>query len=195
MIHNSARVVVYTGAVYGAHLSDFLILLRAVAILRQRGIDVGIVHSGHRARRITPAAMLKEARLDPGAAQFLGYVPSSLLFRLLRAGDVLVQPGAPTAFNRLRLPSKLQAYLASGTPTVTFATGFGEMLQDRIEVLKTHGPSPQELADRIAEVLADQGLASVLSAGGPRAAERLFDRDRNTGALIAYYERVLAAPS
>jgi glycosyltransferase involved in cell wall biosynthesis len=187
-----SQVMLFTGAVYGAHLPDFMILLKAVATLRQRGMDVGLVHTGHLARRLTPAAMLKAASLDPTAARFMGYVPSSSMPELLHRADALVQPGAPTAFNRLRLPSKLQAYLASGTPTVTFATGFGAMLRDRIEVLKTHGPSPEELADRIAEVLADRGLASILSAGGPEAARRLFNRDRNTEALIAHYEQVLA---
>lgn len=191
--HVGSDVVLYTGAVYGAHRSDFMILLRAIATLREGGMDVGLVQTGHLARRLAPAAMLVEAKLDPTAARFMGYVPSSSISALLRAADVLVQPGAPTAFNSLRLPSKLQPYLASGTPTVTFAAGFGTMLRDRKEVLKTHGPTPEELGDRIAEVLSDSQLAATLSAGGPEAAERLFDRDRNTEALIAHYDRLLAA--
>jgi hypothetical protein len=36
-------------------------------------------------------------------------------------------------------------------------------------------------------VLADAGLRAALSAGGRRAAERLFDPVRNTDALEAHY--------
>lgn len=186
-----SKVVLYTGAVYGAHLPDFLLLLRAIAILRSRGTDVGLVHTGQVARRLTPSGMLQTAGLKPSAARFLGYVPSAVLSHLLREADVLVQPGAPTAFNHHRLPSKLAAYLASGSPTITFAVGFGTMLRDRVEVLKTHGPTPDELADRIGELLTDTNLAAALRVGGPQAAKRLFDRDRNTEALISYYRHVL----
>jgi glycosyltransferase involved in cell wall biosynthesis len=103
---------------------------------------------------------------------------------------VLLQPGAPTEFNRLRLPSKLQAYLASGTPTVTFAVGFGEQLEDRREALKTYTAEPGELADRIVEVLEDEQLRACLAVGGPAAARRLFDPGTNTDKLEAHYRAV-----
>jgi len=87
------------------------------------------------------------------------------------------------------LPSKLQAYLASGTPVLASAAGAGELLVDRDEVLKTHSGEPAELADRLCELLEDEALRNRLSVGGPRAAERLFDPVRNTNALLAHYAR------
>lgn len=110
---------------------------------------------------------------------------------LLRSVDVLLQPGAPSEFNRLRLPAKLALYLASGTPTVTFATGFGELLADRREALLTRTAGPTELAARIAELLEDAALRDTLARGGPCAARRLFDRERNTRALEAVYADAL----
>jgi glycosyltransferase involved in cell wall biosynthesis len=110
---------------------------------------------------------------------------------LLRRADVLLQPGPPSDFNRLRLPSKMQAYLASGRPTVTFAVGFAELLEDREEVVKTHTGDPSELADRVEEVLDDGALRARLEHGGPAAAARLLDPARNTDALLAHYREAL----
>jgi glycosyltransferase involved in cell wall biosynthesis len=109
----------------------------------------------------------------------------------MRRADVLVQPGAPSEFNRLRFPSKLPAYLASGTPTVTYAAGPGELFEDRVEVLKTHTGEPEELADRMREVLDDGRLREKLARGGPAAAARLFHPERCTDALLEYYRAAL----
>jgi glycosyltransferase involved in cell wall biosynthesis len=137
--------------------------------------------------------MAAEAEMAPGSAISLGYFPFSQLPRVLSSASILVQPGRPIDFNRLRLPSKMQAYLASGTPTITFAAGFAELLEDRVEVLKTYGDEPEELADRIAELLEDSELRATLAAGGPRAARRLFDPVANVETLLAHYRRCLEA--
>jgi len=100
---------------------------------------------------------------------------------------VLVQPGRPTEFNRLRLPSKLQAYLASGRPTVTYATGLEELLTDREEVLFTRTGDPAELSARLGDVLTDEALRARLEYGGPRAAKRLFDADANAARIAEHF--------
>jgi glycosyltransferase involved in cell wall biosynthesis len=103
----------------------------------------------------------------------------------------LIASNRPIPFNTLCLPSKLQAYLASGTPVIASAAGAGKLFEDRDEVLMTTTGEPQELADRLCEVLTDDALAAKLAAGGPRAAARLFDPDRNTDSLIEHYRRSL----
>jgi glycosyltransferase involved in cell wall biosynthesis len=182
-----------TGTIYPFSLEDTRQGLRAVAEVQRRGLEVGYVHPGNVHPRIDPSALAAEVGLRPGTYAFPGLLPYASMERLLRHAAVLLQPGGPSEFNRLRLPSKLQSYLASGTPTITFAVGFGAMLADGAEVLKIHTAEPAELADRIADVLTDQQLAQTLSAGGPQAAARLFDPERNTAALLAHYERHLGA--
>lgn len=183
----AARTVVYTGGVFGAHVEDFRLLLQAIASLRGDGLDVGLVHAGAVAPRWPPAELCRDAGLDPAATRFLGPLPLSQMPGLLALGDVLPQPGGPSTFNRLRLPSKLQSYLASGRPVVTFAVGFGELLEDGTEVLKTQTAAPDELAGRIALLLEDDALARRVGDGGRVAAERLFDPKRNALALLAAY--------
>jgi glycosyltransferase involved in cell wall biosynthesis len=187
----SRPLVAYTGAVFGVHEADFRLGLASIGELQRRGHHVAFIHAGRTARRFNITAMAAQAGVDPGSACSLGDLDPARLHALLRRADVLIQPGHPTEFNRLRLPSKLQVYLASGSPTVTFAIGAGELLVDREEVLKTFDGDPSELADRISEALFDEPLRRRLSAGGPRAAERLFNTRRNTDQLIAHYRAAL----
>ena len=180
-------LVIFTGAIYPAHVPDVRLGLRAVAILQQRGLHVGFLQCGAVAPSIDPDALARDCGIAPGSAYFLGHLPSGRARALLQRADVLIQPGRPTEFNRLRLPAKLHPYLASGKPTITFGSGFGDMLEDGREVLKTHTGEPAELADRIASVLEDPELRRRLAENGPRAAARLFDPIRNTDALIEHY--------
>jgi glycosyltransferase involved in cell wall biosynthesis len=188
-------LAVVTGTIYPFSLEDTLQGLEAVAEVQRRGHDVGYVHPGNVHARIDPEALATGAGLREGTFAFPGLLPYSNMAALLRGAAVLLQPGGPSEFNRLRLPSKLQSYLASGTPTITFAVGFGGLLADREEVLKVSTASPGELADRIEEVLTDGDLRLALTEGGPRAARRLFDPERNTDALLSHYRKALISSS
>lgn len=183
--------VVFTGAVFASHASDFRLLMEAMGELKRRGRDPALLYAGVSAPRFDLRDWARQAGLDESDFVQLGYLDAAQLQGLLRAATVLAQPGAASEFNRLRLPSKLQAYLASGTPTVTFACGAGELFEDRREVLKTYGDTPAELADRIEELLADPALREELRRNGPRAADRLFDRSRNCEVLIDIYRGAL----
>ena len=180
-----------TGEVHPGSVADLELALRAVALVQQRGKRVALVHAGRSLPRFDLPELARAAGVAPGTAVFLGYRPFAEIPPLLASLDVLVQPGQPNEFNRLRLPSKMQAYLQSGTPTVTFAVGFAELLEDRDEVLKLHGYDATELADRIDDVLSSDELAARLAAGGPRAAAHLLDPERNGEALIEHYRRSL----
>lgn len=186
----AGATALYTGAIGAVHEADMRLGLRALAEVQRRGHVINFVHAGPVNERRHPLRLATEEGLAPRTASVIGYVPARELPALLRRASVLLQPGAPTEFNRLRLPSKLQAYLASGTPTVTFAIGFGELLDDRREVLKTYTAEPGELADRVVEALEDERLRARLAAGGPAAARRLFDPVANTERLEAHYRAV-----
>jgi glycosyltransferase involved in cell wall biosynthesis len=172
-------------------MRDFELALAAVADVRRRGRPLRLVHTGEVLDRLDRDRLARLGGLEDGALDFRGYVSPEELDRLLREAAVLLQPGAPSDYNRLRLPSKLQAYLASGTPTITFAVGAGELLEDGREALLTRTGDAAELAERILRVLDDPGVAAALGEGGRAAAARLFDRERNTDALVSHYRSVL----
>lgn len=184
-------IALFTGTVWPAYLPNLLLGLRAVALVRDRGLPLRFVHAGRVHPRIDVERLGHEAGLPEGAAVTIGQLPFRSVPALLERGAVLLQPGAPSAFNRFGLPTKLMSYLRSGRPTIMFAAGPGELLVDRDEVLKTYGGEPEELADRICEVLTDRDLRERLAHGGPAAARRLFDPARNTEALVAHYRGAL----
>lgn len=185
-------VCMFTGTLHPQTLSDVTMALKAIAAVQQRGIDATFVHVGSVLHRFDVDAIARSAGLREGTWGFLGYRPFYEVPGLLEQADVLLSPGAPTEINRLRLPSKVQTYLASGTPTVTFAVGLGEMLEDRVEAMLTRTGESSELADVLYEVLTDEHLRATLARCGPVAAERLFDRDANVSALEALYREVLS---
>jgi glycosyltransferase involved in cell wall biosynthesis len=179
-------VVALTGTVLPVYLPDLVQGLQAIAEVQRRGHAVSFLHAGD-TFGFDPQVLAARAGIRPGTAHFLGYRPFREMAELLACADILIQPGPPSEFNRLRLPSKMQAYLESGTPTITFGVGFGELLEDGADVLKTHTADPGELADRIVSVIQDPALAARLAEGGRAAAARLFDPTANTDALEQHY--------
>lgn len=186
-------VVLITGTIWPVYLDDFNIGFGAIAELQRRGREVRLVHAGRILPRWSGEELAVAAGVAPGSSTWLGYLPYAQIPPLLEQADILLQPGAPSEFNRLRLPAKLQGYLGSGRPVITFAAGFGELLEDRVEVLKTQTDSPLELAERIEELLDDGALRRRIAEGGPQAARRLFDPTRNTDALLAHYQAALGS--
>jgi glycosyltransferase involved in cell wall biosynthesis len=186
-------LVLFTGEIHPGSYDDLVIGLRALALVQRRGHRVAFGHAGTQLARYDLQQMAADAGLQPGTAVSLGYFPFTELPPLLRRADILMQPGRPIDYNRLRLPSKMQAYLASGTPTISFAAGFAELLEDRVEVLKTFGDTPEELADRVVELIENPELRATLHSGGPQAAARLFDPARNVERLVEHYRACLAS--
>jgi len=183
--------ILFTGKVTTSSLPDFRHAIEAIAIVRWRGLDVRLVQAGKVQADVDLLPFVDDAGLDRGALILLGHVALPDLGATLRSATALLQPGPPSRFNRLRLPAKLTLYLRSGVPTITFAGGVGELLVDREEVLMTYTDDPEELADRIVELVADADLRQRLARGGPLAAKRLFDAATNTDALLAYYRSAL----
>lgn len=187
------QALLVTGELHGGSVDDVELALKATALLRERGHDAVFVHAGRVAPRFDVDAMVEAAGLTPADARFLGYLPFAAIPPLLREADMLLQPGAPSRFNRLRLPSKMQAYLASGVPTVTFAVGFAELLEDRHEVIKLQSDGVDELATAVAAIFRDPALRDRLAEGGRRAARRLFDPVANGAALVEHFRAGIEA--
>ncbi len=186
-------LVLYTGSVYRAQYPDLELLLRAFARVAETHPGAQLVHTG----RIAPRYGLDGLRAIAGNGadrlHFLGFLEDPGDVQALMAeAAVLVQPGAPTDFNRLRLPAKVHDYLLAERPTVTFGVGFGELLHDRGDAVLTGGGDPDELATAIGWVLDDPARAEEIGRRGRARALELFDPETIARQTLAYYERSLA---
>jgi glycosyltransferase involved in cell wall biosynthesis len=183
-----ARLLLYAGSVYRPHFPDYELLLRAFGILASRRSDVHLVHTGRVARRYRPELLREIAGPGANRLHLLGFLPTEQdVARLMTSCDVLVQPGTPTEFNRLRLPAKLHDYLVSGRPVVCYETGLDELLTDGEHALLTKSGHPEELAEVIGRLLDDEQLAHTIGKGGRTRALELFSPARAVKEILSYY--------
>ena len=188
-----SRIVLYAGSIFRPHFADFELLLRAFAILAKQYPDVHLVQTGRVADRYTADVLRPLAGSGFERFHRLGFLPTEQdVMRAMVASDVLVQPGAPTIFNRLRLPAKLHDYLLSGRPVVTYAAGLEELLEDGRHALLTRSGDPSELAGALERVLSDPVLAERLGKAGRERAIALFAPRKIAAELDAYYREALS---
>ena len=167
-------------------------MLRAFDSVAECWPDAVLVYSGRLAPRYREADLRALAGAGSDKVRFLGFLedPDDLV-ALMTEASVLVQPGAPTEFNRLRLPAKVHDYLLAGQPVVTFSVGFRELLTDRHEAVLTYSARPDELAAAIEWVLINPRRARAVAEAGRRRARELFAPDLIVRQTLAYYERAL----
>lgn len=187
-----AQIVVYTGSVFRAHYPDFELLLKAFGALAERFPNAVLAHTGRIGERYPETELRRIAGAGGDRLRFLGFLeqPSDLT-ALMAEASVLVQPGAPNDFNRLRLPAKVHDYLLAGRPVVTFEVGFGQLLTDRVEAVLTKTDSPAELADAMGYVLDDPERAERIASAGRAKAIELFAPERVAQETERYYQRAL----
>lgn len=183
----AAKIIVFTGSDSFANAAEIDALYDAVHLLNEQGLPTHLVRTGK-----TPPAAARQR--DVRHVTELGFVPWDRLAAIWAAADVLVQPGAPGEFNDYRLPSKLPEYFAAGRPVVLPAANVGLDIRNGIEGLLLHRGTADEIASACRRIFDDPRLADTLARGAREFGRRTFDWSRTTDELVAFYERVLAAP-
>jgi glycosyltransferase involved in cell wall biosynthesis len=153
-------------------------LLRAMALLRQKGMSLAFVQIGGRPSD-THTRLIHELGLEQ-AIHFVGRIPDADLVALYSAAAVFVFPSLYEGFG---LPV-LEA-MACGTPVVASnAASLPEVVGDA--GLLVAPDSPQALAEAIAQVLDDQALAAELRQRGLERARRSTWEQTARGCLNVY---------
>lgn len=181
---NEEVSVIYAGGLHAAMADDFFELCRAIRLLRDRGRPVRLLRSGPEVPRElleTGASLAREFR-------DLGFLPLDSLRALLARATVLVQPGAPTKFNRGRLPAKIPPYLASGTPVVMPAIYAWLGVRNREHAAMFCRGNASDIADAIESVLSDRPSARAMAARAAAFARERFAPRRCCAPLLGFYE-------
>ncbi len=166
-------------------------LLRAVALLRDRGEDVVAVllgadnpgrWGGHR-------AVLEALRDELGIAErvrFLGHRPD--VPAVLGAADVVAVPSHREPFGLVVIEA-----MACGRAVVGTAAGaIPDIVDDGETGLLVPPEDPAALAGALARLRADAGLRERLAAAAREAAVRRFSEERMVTELTALYEELAA---
>lgn len=172
-------------------------LLHAVALLRERGIDVHLTVAGP-ADRIYPEhaeelrALVKEleltARVHVGWIENLGELYGSA--RVVALASRERPGGAPSE----GAPTVLMEGMAHGRPVVApLEAGIAEVVGDCGTLVSER--TPAGFADALEPYLCDRKLAAEVGRRGSERAERLFSFERTMQTLTGLYEELSGAAS
>jgi colanic acid/amylovoran biosynthesis glycosyltransferase len=151
-------------------------LLRAAAIVRDRGLDIDVALVGDGEQ----AATLRRLASSLGIADrvhFRGWLAFDEVPAAMRASTMLVHPSCGLGD---AVPTVIKEAMALGTPVIgSTAVGIPELLDDGRCGLLVPERNPERLADAITRLLRDAVLRDRLARAGRAFAERTFDLWQN----------------
>jgi len=177
-------VLAYTGNVHEANASEVRSLYLAVAILNREGHPATLVRTG----RDFCSFLGSDESWGRANSLELGFVPRSTVLDVLRAADVLVQPGKPGPFNNYRFPSKIPEFLAVGRPVVLPACNVGLHMAHGQDAYVLPKVDALAIIDAVIAIMGDRALYERLSAGARTFFERHMNWEHTARELLAFYQ-------
>jgi glycosyltransferase involved in cell wall biosynthesis len=174
-------VVGYVGAMFQR---DAVLMARAFEALRQRVPQAGLLLAGYCNVAVEKLVAAPEAVIRTGPLDF------AAINRYLAACDVCWLPLADSGANRGRFPLKVNDYMAVGKPVVATAVGDVADLIVRGEFGLICRPEPNDLADKVSELLREPDRAAELGRNGRTLAEREFRWGQIADRLAEFYRRI-----
>ncbi len=158
-----------------------------------------LAESGHKVRLIRTGGEYGQTGADAAQAFarhgiHVGQVSATEMPALVGAANLLVQPGAPGAFDDCRFPSKLPMFLASARPLITAPTNLGQHLIDGEHCLILEDSSAQAIAAKVRLLMDDKALARTLGDNGRAFARSHFSWERSARRVEKFYARNLGLP-
>ena len=168
-------------------------LVVAMRLLRDRGVDASLtlVGTGPLGGRLLEMA----DRLGVGDRLTMrGTVPYEQLPAVYGDADAFVLASAPRTTWREQFGFAVVEAMACGLPVLAGHSGsLDEVVGDRAQLVTPH--DPVALADALAQLANDARLRESRGAANRERAVARFDRRDVAGRILAFSERVLAAPA
>ena len=163
------------------------VLLRAAAILRDRGLRFRVRILGEGPMRAELDALARELRLG-GLVDWSPFVPQHSMPDEYGASTIVVLPslGSEEGLGLTLVEALLAGAAVIGTP----AGGIPEVVEHERTGLIARDGDAVDLADRIAQLLGDAPLRARLTAAGAEHARRTFAADASADRFLALYDEV-----
>ncbi|WP_101776359.1 glycosyltransferase family 4 protein [Pasteurella oralis] len=170
----------------------FSVLLDALAILKQRNIDMRCTLVGDGTLREQLQAQIDALNISD-IVQMVGPMPQPEIIKFMRSANMMIAPSVISEDgDRDGLPTVLLESMALGTPVIsTHVAGIPELVQDGITGLCVQPNDPTALADAIQCLLADVELCKTLSYQARALIEREYDEDKNVALLQALFRTAI----
>jgi len=151
-------------------------LLRAAAIVRDRGLDLDVTLVGDGEQSAALKRLASSLQIAD-RVHFRGWLTHDAVPAAMRASTMLVHPSRGLGD---AVPTVIKEAMAHGTPVIgSTAVGIPELLDDGRCGLLVPERNPERLADAIARLLHDAALRDHLARAGRAFAERTFDLWQN----------------
>ncbi|MEO6789302.1 MAG: glycosyltransferase family 4 protein [Chthoniobacteraceae bacterium] len=189
-IADHEMVVAYVGNVTPANRDEVASLYLAVAILRRMGHPVWLVRTGTDFTPLFEGAPgeISAAVISLGQLQSHTEIPE-----VLGMADFLVQPGRANDYNDYRFPSKLPEFFSIGRPVLLPYSNIGRFVRDGVDAVVLREGHAMEIADRLAELIADPEKRVRLSRGALAFCREHFDWKKAAAAVTDFYGKVCAS--
>lgn len=168
----------------------FDVLLQALSLLRQDGLDVSLTLAGSGPLERQLKTLCKDLGLE-GAVEFPGFVPHERVPELLRRADCFVMSSrvSPTG-DRDGIPNVILEAMAHGLPVVgTDVSGIGEVVRDGVSGVLVPPEDARALAEGLAKMLANKARALELARAGQELVLERFDPESRARDLAVLYRR------
>jgi len=172
-LHRSARRVMFTGTLTAKKGVVPLVRAWPLVVARRRDAELhlfgkdGSTEGGGSMREYLESLVPRSAR---ETVVFHGHVDRSTVLANLHSARAAVFPSYAEAFALAPLEA-----MAAGCPTISTRRGSGpEMIEHGRDGLLVDPDRPEEIAEAILSLLADDALARRLGAGGRRRAKEAF---------------------
>ena len=163
---------------------NIAVLLRAVAMLRDRGVVTELVIAGHGSDEPILRNLAADLRIG-GLVRFAGTLPQDDLARLLRISDIFTIMSTSETQSMVLLQA-----MASGVPVVAAATRALPEFVGPANGILVDPHDPARLAEALGDLLAAPEQRRRLGAGGRKSAEK-YAVETVTDEWEALYRSVL----
>lgn len=182
---NKEKTIMFAGILGRVKGCEYLI--RAFKIIESRIPDSKLIIAGDGPEKDDLVKLAEELNLED--VVFLGWIPHKDMAELYNETTVLVVPSIhPEPFGIVGIEA-----MATGRPVIGSNVGG---IPDWIEDGKTGflvGPkNPEEIAERVVELLSNEDLTEEMGENARRKAEEEFSVETNVEKILRIYERVTA---
>ncbi|WP_373778092.1 glycosyltransferase family 4 protein [Glaesserella sp.] len=170
----------------------FCVLLDALAILKQRGVNMYCTLVGDGGLRESLQEQIDTLNIGD-IVKMVGPMPQPEIINLVTKASMMVAPCVISDDgDRDGLPTVLLESMALGTPVIsTQVAGIPELVQDGITGLCIEAQNPEALAQAIERLLNDKELRKHLSQQARALIERDYDEDNNSALLREIFKQAI----
>lgn len=168
----------------------FPILLQALRILLEKGLDIRLLLGGSGGQERDLAAMAKKPPLA-GRVEFAGFVRHDKLGDFFAKGDLFVMPSIIVqSGDRDGLPTVMLESLLNGVPVLASdVQGISEVIEDQVSGFLVRPGDPEALAATIEKIIADPDKARQTALKGRERVLEDFDEEKNAAAMLQLFKK------